>query len=45
MKAARLFEFSEANAASEKDHLQVQYYKLLLRKFKIHQETTLRGKT
>jgi len=43
-KAAKLFEFSEANAVSEKDHLQIQYYKLVLRKFKIHQETTLRGK-
>jgi len=44
-KAVQLFEFSETNAVSPEDHQHVLYYKLLLRKFKIHQETILYGKT
>eukprot|EP00347_Sterkiella_histriomuscorum_P024275 403331695 len=43
IKAVKLFEFSDENAQTEKEKHQVEYYKLLLRKYKIHQETVLAG--
>jgi hypothetical protein len=43
-KAVQLFQFSETNAKTPEDHQHVLYYQLLLRKFKIHQETIIHGK-
>ena len=35
-KAVSLFQFSETNSHTPQEHNHVQYYQLLLRKFKIH---------
>ena len=35
-KAVELFKFSSQNAKTEEEQAHVQYYQLLLRKFKIH---------
>ncbi len=43
-KAIQLFSYSEENAKTENEYAQVHYYQLLMRKFKIHQETILHGK-
>jgi hypothetical protein len=43
-KAMELFKFSELNAKTDSEQANVLYYQLLLRKFKIHQETILHGK-
>lgn len=43
-KARQLFGHSEENAKAESEQAQVMYYQLLMRKFKIHQETVLHGR-
>ena len=43
-KARQLFGHSEENAKTENEQAQVMYYQLLMRKFKIHQETVLHGR-
>lgn len=43
IKAMELFQQSEHNALTESEHAHVRYYQLLLKKFKIHQETVLLG--
>lgn len=44
IKAVELFMQSEVNAQTDLEHAHVRYYQLILRKFKIHQETILKGK-
>ncbi|CDW87823.1 sel1 domain-containing protein repeat-containing protein [Stylonychia lemnae] len=43
LKAISLFEFSDQNAQTVKDKQNVEYYKLLVRKYKIHQDTMMSG--
>jgi hypothetical protein len=43
IKALKLFDYAQDNSVSPEDHAQSLYYQLLMRKFKIHQETILRG--
>ena len=43
LKALKLFDYAQDNSVTPEDHAQSLYYQLLMSKFKIHQETILRG--
>lgn len=43
IRANELFRQSEINAVTEQDHSSVLYYNLLLKKYKIHQESIIKG--